>query len=143
HGRCVDSGHLVEVSLMSRSILAFAVVTLSCAIAAGIQPSAQSSDAGDNVVLITFDGARTEEVFGGLDLELLTSTLKDGQKVEDTASYRRFWAPTPEERRRKLMPFFWSLVTDHGSIAGDSHSNSEVRLGNTQWFSYPGYAEML
>jgi hypothetical protein len=29
----------------------------------------------DNVVLVTLDGARTEEVFGGLDLDVLKSTL--------------------------------------------------------------------
>jgi hypothetical protein len=97
----------------------------------------------DNAILITLDGARTEEIFSGLDLEVLASTLKGGQKVEDTASYRRFWASTPEERRQKLMPFFWTLVTEHGSIAGDPRSASAVRLKNTHWFSYPGYAEIL
>ena len=129
---------------MSRILAALVLVSWSSLVVSGVQPSAQSTDAAnDNVVLITFDGARIEEVFGGLDLELLRSTMKEGQNVEDTPSYRRFWAPTPEERRRKLMPFFWSLVTEQGSIAGDRRSGSIVRLGNTHWFSYPGYAEML
>ena len=30
----------------------------------------------DNVVLITLDGARVQEMFGGLDVEILRSTLK-------------------------------------------------------------------
>jgi hypothetical protein len=128
---------------MRRHVSVSMLVLAACVITADVRPRAQSSGSGDNVILITLDGARTEEIFGGLDLDVLKSTLKDGQKVEETTSYKRYWASTPEERRRKLMPFFWSLVTDHGSIAGDRRSGSAVRLGNTHWFSYPGYAEIL
>jgi len=98
---------------------------------------------GDNVILMTLDGARVEEIFGGLDLDILRSTLPQGRAVEDTPSYRQFWAPTREARRQKLMPFFWNLVTAHGSIAGDPESGSAVRLRNKHWFSYPGYSELL
>ena len=28
----------------------------------------------DNVILVTLDGARTQEIFGGLDLDILQST---------------------------------------------------------------------
>jgi hypothetical protein len=100
-------------------------------------------DPGDNVVLITLDGARTEEIFGGLQLDVLKSTMREKQVVEDSPAYRRFWAATPEERRQKLMPFFWSLVTREGSIAGNRRLGSSVRLTNGHWFSYPGYSEML
>ena len=113
------------------------------AVAFVVRPNAPSGDAGDSVVLITLDGVRTEELFGGLDLDVLRSTTKAPQMVEDTISYRRFWAPSPEERRRKLMPFFWSLVTEHGSVAGDGRGGSAVRLRNAHWFSYPGYSEIL
>lgn len=105
--------------------------------------ASQAAPPGDSVILITIDGARTEEIFGGLDLDVLKSTLKEGQKVEESPAYRRFWGATPEERRRKLMPFFWSLVTEQGSIAGDRRLGSAVSLGNTHRFSYPGYAELL
>jgi hypothetical protein len=74
---------------------------------------------------------------------VLASTLANGQQVEETSAYKRFWAPSREERRRKLMPFFWKLITEHGSIAGDSQLGSAVRLRNRHWFSYPGYAEIL
>jgi hypothetical protein len=102
-----------------------------------------AQNAGDNVILVTIDGTRTEEIFGGLDLEVLKSTLPKGQVVETTSSYRRFWAASREERRRKLMPFLWTLVSEHGSIAGDAQAGSVVRLRNRHWFSYPGYAEIL
>src|SRR5262245_25025256 len=102
---------------------------------------AQSDE--ERVVLITLDGVRTEEIFGGLNLEILRSTLEPNRHAEDTPIYKRFWAQTREERRRRLMPFFWSLVTEHGTIAGDEQAGSAVRLSNRQWFSYPGYAEIL
>ena len=123
----------------------YAVLVVLLSLFAAIKATGQQQGAagGDAVVLITIDGARTEEIFGGLDVDVLKSTLKEGQRVEDTASYRRFWAASREDRRQKLLPFFWSLVTAHGSIAGDSSSGSPVRLGNRHWFSYPGYAEIL
>jgi hypothetical protein len=110
---------------------------------AAAAPRAQEAAATDAVVLVTLDGARHEEIFGGLDAEVLRSTLREKQTLEDSRVYQRFWAPTPEERRRKLLPYFWSLVTEQGSIAGNPALQSDVRLSNKKWFSYPGYAEIL
>lgn len=115
-------------------------VVLAVAAAA---PRAQETATPDAVVLVTLDGARHEEIFGGLDVDVLRSTLREKQRLEDSPLYKRFWAPTPAERRRKLMPFFWTLVTEHGSIAGNPALGSDVRLSNRKRFSYPGYAEIL
>ena len=114
------------------------VVTL----AAAAQPQTPAGD--DRVILVTLDGARTEEMFGGLDVEALRSTLEKDETLEKHATYQRFWAPTPEERRQKLLPFFWgTLMAKHGSIAGHRPSGSRVSLTNTHRFSYPGYAELM
>jgi hypothetical protein len=127
---------------MKRWLAASAIlVVLATALASAARQSPAVST--DNLILVTLDGARTEEIFGGLDSAVLQSTLKDGQKLEDSPTYVRFNASTREERRRKLMPFLWNLVSTQGSIAGDRQSGSIVRLGNRQWFSYPGYAEIL
>ena len=99
---------------------------------------------GDTVILITLDGARTQEIFGGLDVDVLRSTLTEKQKVEDSPVYKRYYADTPEQRREKLLPFFWrELMAKHGSIAGNLRLNSAVTLTNTHRFSYPGYSEIL
>jgi hypothetical protein len=96
------------------------------------------------LILITLDGARIEEIFDGLDLTALRSTLRQNQTVEERPVYRRFWAETPEQRREKLMPFFWAtLMREHGSIAGNVRIGSSVTLTNRHRFSYPGYAEIL
>jgi len=96
------------------------------------------------IVLVTLDGARTEEVFGGIDVEIVKAGLKPNQRLEDQPLYKRFWAATAEERRAKLMPFFWgTLMREHGSIAGNPAKQSRVHLSNGHWFSYPGYSEVL
>lgn len=123
-----------------RQLIVFAAVCWIAAAAAA--PEAQRPP-DDRIVLVTIDGARTEEVFGGIDLAVLQSTRRDSQRNEDSPAYQRYWAATREERRRKLMPFFWNLVATEGSIAGDTETGSSVRVANTHRFSYPGYAEIL
>lgn len=119
----------------------FRLIVLVAIAGLATAPAAQSSGA---VILITLDGARVEEIFGGLDTTVVASQLKAEQRLEDQAIYRRYWAPTPEERRAKLMPFFWNtLMREHGSVAGHAALGSRVRLTNAHLFSYPGYAEML
>lgn len=119
-----------------KSLLTFALL-LAFAVSALAQTKTE------NVILITFDGARTQEVFGGLDLDILKDKTKRG-KVEDSTLYKKYWAATPEERRLKLMPFFWgTLMKEHGSIAGNRSLNSSVMTTNRMWFSYPGYSEIL
>jgi hypothetical protein len=100
--------------------------------------------AGARAILVTLDGARTEEMFGGLDLDVFKSTLRENQKLEDQPAYRRYWADSPAARRLKMMPFFWgTLMRQHGSIAGNARVGSFVTLTNTHRFSYPGYSEIL
>jgi hypothetical protein len=96
-----------------------------------------------NAVLITLDGVRTEEIFGGFDRAVFASTIKEGV-LEESPDYRRYWALTPEERREKVMPFFWgTLMRAHGSIAGNRARDSRFNITNRHRFSYPGYAEIL
>jgi len=97
----------------------------------------------ENLILITLDGLRHQELFGGLDLEVLKATTKDG-KPEGTKTYKRFWADTSIARREKIMPFFWGeWMRRHGSVAGNPKKRSSVRLANRLLFSYPGYSEIL
>ena len=109
-------------------------------VSAGRQPAA----ARDNLVLITLDGVRTAEIFGGLDADVFRSTLAKDAKLEDQPAYKRFDGATAQERREKLMPFFWrDWMIRHGSIAGNTALKSVVTLTNTHRFSYPGYSEIL
>lgn len=97
----------------------------------------------EHVVLVTLDGVRPREVFGGLDLEALLASTPDG-RAEDSPLYRRYWAPTPEARRRRLLPFLWgTLLPQHGAIAGNPARGSVAQVRNRHRISYPGYSELL
>ncbi len=116
---------------------------LQIAVLLSLTCSAFAQTRTENVILITLDGARTQEVFGGIDIDILKDKTRRG-KVEDSALYKKYWADTAEERRLKLLPFFWgTLMKEHGSIAGNRALGSAVMTTNRMWFSYPGYSEIL
>ncbi|HXG70615.1 MAG TPA: hypothetical protein VNJ04_08405, partial [Gemmatimonadaceae bacterium] len=92
-----------------------------------------------HVIVITIDGLRWQEFFGGADREYFTRDKTGGGGEPE----RRFWRATPDERRSTLMPFVWNTMAARGQIFGDPSAGSEARLTNGLWFSYPGYSEML
>jgi hypothetical protein len=117
--------------------------TLCSVLCLSLASAANAQSKTHNVILITLDGARNQEIFGGLDIDVLRAVTKEGA-VRDTPLYKRFWADTPELRRQKLMPFFWgTLMKQFGSIAGNRNLRSTVQITNTHRFSYPGYSEIL
>lgn len=94
-----------------------------------------------NVILVTLDGARHQEIFAGLDRELYPKIYRNGT---DRETFRKFDAPDAKQRREKLMPFFWeTLVRSRGSIAGNLARASKVETTNNLLFSYPGYSEIV
>lgn len=96
-----------------------------------------------HVVLVTIDGVRTEEVFGGLD-ETIVNADKKLSGIQNVGALRtRFMRPTPKERRQELMPFIWGTIAEKGVILGDPAIGSSVRVTNRFKVSYPGYAEIL
>jgi hypothetical protein len=114
---------------------------LAVALLLSLLPShaGHAQTAARNVVLITIDGLRWQEFFGGADRAYFKQQ-KDGKPGP---AEQRFWRPTVEARRAALMPFVWSTVAAKGQILGDAARRSSVRLTNGLWFSYPGYNEML
>ena len=63
------------------------LLTLAATLAATAPlPAQRPVGAADNVVLITIDGARVQEMFGGLDLDILRSTLKKGRRPKTSRS---------------------------------------------------------
>lgn len=122
---------------MNRFLLASLLIALT--IAAGArQPSAP---AAANVLVVSMDGMRWQELFGGVATDYLTE--KAGRVTEPRAIQERFGARTPVERRERLMPFFWTVVAKNGQVFGDAEAGSVSRVTNGLRFSYPGYNEML
>ena len=116
-------------------------IVLALALATTVLRADQSTStpAPSNVVVVTLDGLRWQEMFGGADRDYFKRT-KPGEAVP---AETRFWRATAEERRAVLMPFMWTTIAAKGQIFGDPAKNSRVHLTNGLWFSYPGYNEML
>jgi phosphopentomutase/2,3-bisphosphoglycerate-independent phosphoglycerate mutase family metalloenzyme len=103
------------------------------------QPEGERGD-GPNVVLITIDGLRWQEVFRGADPDLIAN----GGYVNNPEQLRAdFWHDDVESRRELLMPFLWQRIGSDGQLYGNREYGCEARLSNGMWFSYPGYNEML
>ena len=128
-----------KLSVLGRIMYIAAVVAFS-------GTAAESSDTKvDRLVLISLDGVRTQEIFQGLDVELLMKSNQD-MKKEDHPLYRMFHGGTPEESRARIMPFFWNeWVPGHGVVMGNRHASTPhpMTLVNRRRFSYPGYSEIL
>lgn len=93
----------------------------------------------ENVILITFDGLRWQEVFTGAD----SAFFRQQNNLKDPQLKEKFWRDDPTERRKALLPFFWNTIATQGQIYGNRLLNSPVAVSNKMWFSYPGYNEIL
>ena len=77
----------------------------------------------ENIVMIALDGMRWQEIFGGLDSNILhnpkfTRDLKDLKE--------KFWAEDKVERRKRLMPFLWTTIANHGQLYGNPEYGNYV-----------------
>jgi len=93
-----------------------------------------------NLVLVTIDGLRWQELFSGADAALLNNKkfVRSGHGIKD-----KFWHKTAEQRRQLLMPFFWQTVAQEGMVIGNRNIGSNMSIANPWNFSYPGYSEIF
>ncbi len=93
-----------------------------------------------NVILVTLDGVRWQEVFRGVDPALINN---DDAGMKDAAAVRERFSGSPAESRRKIFPFLWGTVARDGLLYGNRDKGSVAKINNARRFSYPGYAELL
>ena len=113
----------------------FGLLGLMFALNAVAQPSQQ------NIIIITTDGLRWQELFGGMDSAIANN--KKFNQGDSNYIYKNYWAATSEERRKKLLPFFWTMLKEQGIIYGNRMLGNKVDVANRYWFSYPGYNEIM
>jgi hypothetical protein len=123
------------------SLKLFFLWPLSIGVLLAAPPQQPPGQPARNVLVVTMDGMRWQEVFGGMSRDLLTP--KSGGVSDASGLEGRFGAATPEQRREKLMPFFWTALAGQGQVFGDPSHNSTARVTNGLRFSYPGYNEIL
>jgi hypothetical protein len=94
-----------------------------------------------NLIIITTDGFRWQEVFRGMDSIIAT----DAGFNEDDSAYlfSTYWSADEKERRKKLLPFIWGIVEKKGQLFGNRQLGCKVNNANPYWFSYPGYSEIF
>src|SRR5690349_5097205 len=81
-----------------------------------------------NVLLVTIDGLRWQEVFRGADETYMTQEC-GGVSGKAVARLREeMLADTPEKRRERLMPFLWSEVAQRGQLLGNRDRNSPMQV---------------
>jgi len=102
-----------------------------------VQLSAQQTE---NIVLVTIDGLRWQEVFGGIDEEL---RIDEKFTKDSLALQAKYSAQTKEEARSKLLPWLWGTVAKRGQIYGNRWIGNKMDCTNIFRFSYPGYNEIL
>lgn len=92
-----------------------------------------------NIIIITLDGFRWQEVFQGAD----SAILFNKEYVSDKQVEGLFWNPSSLKRREALLPFFWNVIGESGQLYGNRNYKNQVNCANPHWFSYPGYSELL
>lgn len=116
---------------MKKSILILFILT-------SFLSSAQKTE---NIIIITTDGFRWQEVFKGLDPAIAND--KKFNQGDSTYIYKKYSASDFAASRQKIMPFFWSEIVSKGQIYGNRDLGNKVDVANPYWFSYPGYSEIM
>ncbi len=116
----------------------YAVLFFACMIC--LHASAQQNTRTENVILITLDGYRWQELYGGPQKKI----YKTKKYTKDLATIKaQYWDADPVKSRAKLMPFIWDTIAQKGQLYGNKKQHNKVTLTNRYKFSYPGYNEIL
>lgn len=94
----------------------------------------------ENLIVITLDGFRWQEIFTGADPDLINDTT---YTPDPETMKMMYWSDKSNERRRLLMPFFWSIIANKGQLYGNRDLGNKLNTANIYSFSYPGYNELL
>lgn len=121
---------------MNKWILFLAMIATGCN-----NKHNESEILNENIIIITTDGLRWQEVFKGMD-----SAIAINPKYNENDSiniFKAYWDNNENNRRRKLMPFLWSTFSSQGQLYGNRNFGNKVNNANPYWFSYPGYSEIM
>ena len=98
------------------------------------------ADVSSHVFIITLDGFRWQEMFNGIDADI----VKNENYTQDAETMEAMYGGgSEEEKRKKLMPFFWNVIAAKGQLYGNRKYNNNVNVANLFSISYPGYNEIF
>jgi len=94
----------------------FRLVVTSALVACGLAAQEPAQQAPErftrNLILVTIDGLRWQDVFTGADNRMMNK--EQGGVRDILATRKRFWRGEPVQRREVLMPFLWGTVAKDG-----------------------------
>jgi hypothetical protein len=117
--------------------LTIAIVLLTASVAKSAEPARSA----ENVIVVTLDGFRWQELFEGADESFMDA--KQGGVRDIPRLKKKYLRDSPEARREALMPYFWGTVAKQGQVFGNPGKRAAARVTNGLNFSYPGYSEMF
>ncbi len=118
------------------SFLAFLAIAFSFSVSLQIHAGET-----ERLLLVTIDGLRWQEVFGGADLRLIDKEAGGVERPEEVRA--KYGSGDAAARRETLLPFFWDVIVQQGQVFGDPARNCHAMVTNGLFFSYPGYHEIL
>ena len=113
---------------------------VACICIACVAPSCYAQkNQTENVIVVTLDGLRWQELFQGAD-----PSIPDHKNyVNDPDAIRPFVEGSGLDRRQALMPFMWKVIANEGQLYGNREYKNKVNCTNHHLISYPGYSEMF
>lgn len=114
---------------------------LTLVLFAGMFGSLKAQTKVENLILITTDGLRWQEVFNGIDTAIANNKAWNQGAREEL--YKKYWDEELHERRLRIMPFLWSTIQTRGQIYGNRELGNKVDVANPYSFSFPGYSELI
>jgi hypothetical protein len=118
---------------MCKTLVLFVTISLTASC------YAQEKTETRNVIIVTLDGFRWQEVFRGACPKI----LENSKYVHLPDSVQNFLGTNESERREKLLPFFWNTIALKGQLYGNRDCYNFMNCSNPYWFSYPGYHELF
>lgn len=114
--------------------------SLAVLLTASLAPAAEPVRKAENVLVVTLDGFRWQELFTGAD-----ETFMDAkQGVKDVAGLKKkYLRDAADERRQTLLPFIWGTMAKNGQVFGNPAKKASAVSTNGLKFSYPGYSELF
>jgi hypothetical protein len=124
---------------MKGLMICLVLVTLSVSVT-NTQKTTLPLNPGNKLFIVTLDGFRWQELFHGADSAL----INDPEQTSDTLLAKAlYWESEEADRRKKLLPFMWNVISRQGEIFGNRDYENKVNVANPYALSYPGYSELL
>ena len=106
----------------------------------GLSIAAHAQQA-QNIIIVTTDGFRWQDLFKGMDDTI--AQQKRFNEGDSLGLIKKYGGATEQERREKIMPFFWNTIAKKGQVYGNRLFGNNINTENPHWFSYPGYSEIF